>query len=62
MKRLIHKKKIDTITTVEFSYKDITIYQDGALVVLDKDHILELARLIDWERHDHEFYDRKNVQ
>jgi hypothetical protein len=61
MKRLIHKKKLDTITSVEFSYKDVTIYQDGSLVVLDKEQILEIARLIDWERHDHEFYERKNT-
>jgi hypothetical protein len=61
MKRLIHKKQLDVITSVEFSYKDVTITQDGALVVVDKEHILELARLIDWERHDNEFFDRKNV-
>lgn len=61
MKRLIHRKQLDTITQVEFSYKDVTIYQEGSLVVLDKEHILELARLIDWERHDNEFYERKNV-
>jgi hypothetical protein len=61
MKRLIHRKRLDVITMVEFSYKDVTIMQDGALVVVDKEHILELARLIDWERHDHEFFDKKDV-
>lgn len=58
MKRLIHGKQLDKITKVEFSYKDITIMQDGALVVIDKDQILELARLIEWERHDLEFYEQ----
>lgn len=60
MKRLIHKKQINRITQVEFSYNDITVIQDGSLVVLDKDEIIELARIINNERHDLEFYERRN--
>jgi hypothetical protein len=52
MKRLIHRKQLNKITSVEFSYNDVTITQDGALVVLDKDEILEIANLIVNERHD----------
>jgi hypothetical protein len=52
MKRLIHKKQLNVITSVEFSYNDVTVTQDGALVVLDKDEILEIANLIVNERHD----------
>lgn len=57
MKRIIHAKQLDKITSVEFSYNDLTIYQDGALIVLDKDQILELAQIIQNEKHDHEFYE-----
>jgi len=49
---------LDKITKVEFSYKDVTIYQDGDLVVIDKDQILELAQLIQNERNDREFYEK----
>ena len=56
-KRMIHNKQLDKITKVEFSYKDVTIYQDGDLVVVDKDQILELAQLIQNERNDKEFYE-----
>jgi len=35
----------------------VTIYQDGDLVVIDKDQILELAQLIQNERNDKEFYE-----
>jgi hypothetical protein len=52
MKRLIHKKQLNVITSVEFSYNDVTVTQDGALVVLDKDEILEIAQLIVNERKD----------
>jgi len=55
--RRIHNKQLDKITKVEFSYKDVTIYQDGDLVVIDKDQILELAQLIQNERNDNEFYE-----
>ena len=55
--RMIHNKQLDKITKVEFSYKDVTIYQDGDLVVIDKDQILELAQLIQNERNDKEFYE-----
>ena len=55
--RMIHNKQLDKITKVEFSYKDVTIYQDGDLVVIDKDQILELAQLIQNERNDNEFYE-----
>lgn len=54
---MIHNKQLDKITKVEFSYKDVTIYQDGDLVVVDKDQILELAQLIQNERNDKEFYE-----
>ena len=57
-KRIIHNKQLDKITKVEFSYKDVTIYQDGDLVVIDKDQILELAQLIQNERNDREFYEK----
>jgi len=36
----------------------VTIYQDGDLVVIDKDQILELAQLIQNERNDKEFYEK----
>jgi len=49
---------LDKITKVEFSYQDVTIYQDGDLVVIDKDQILELAQLIQNERNDREFYEK----
>lgn len=52
MKRLIHKKQLDVITSVEFHRKDVTIVQDGALVVLDKDQWLEIAQLIVNEQKD----------
>lgn len=55
--RIIHNKQLDKLTKVEFSYKDVTIYQDGDLVVIDKDQILELAQLIQNERNDQEFYE-----
>lgn len=40
------KIKLDKITTVEFSHKDISIWQDGSLVVLDNEQVLELAKEI----------------
>ncbi len=52
MKRLIHRKQLNKITSVDFSYNDVTITQDGALVVLDKEEILELALLISNELKD----------
>ena len=55
--KIIHAKQLDSITKVEFSYEDITVYQEGALVVLTKDEILELAQLIQAERHDQEYYE-----
>ena len=55
---MIHAKQLDKITKVEFSYKDVTIYQDGDLVVVDKDQILELAQFIQNERNDQEFYEK----
>lgn len=55
--KIIHAKQLDSITKVEFSYKDITIYQEGALVVITKDEVLELAQLIQAERHDQEYYE-----
>lgn len=57
MKRLIHKKQLDAITSVEFSYKDVSIWQEGALVVLTKDEVLEIAQLIENERKDLEIMD-----
>jgi hypothetical protein len=60
MKRLIHKKQLNIITSVEFSYKDVTILQEGSLVVLEKDEIIELARMIENERYDLEFYKRRS--
>ncbi len=58
-KRLIHKKQIDAITSIEFSYNDVSIWQDGALVVLTKEEVLKIAKLIEWERHDTEFYKKR---
>lgn len=55
--RIIHSKQLDRLTKVDFSYKDVIIYQDGDLVVIDKDQILELAQLIQNERNDQEFYE-----
>jgi hypothetical protein len=43
---LVRKIKLDKITTAEISYKDISIWQDGSLVILDKEQILELAQII----------------
>jgi hypothetical protein len=57
-KRLIHKKQLNKITFVKFSYEDVSIEQDGAIVVLDKDEIIEIARLIENERHDLEYYEK----
>lgn len=57
-KRLIHAKRINKITKVLFSYEDVSIEQDGALVVLDKDEIIEIARLIENERQDQEYYEK----
>jgi hypothetical protein len=59
MRRLIHKKQLNVITSVEFSYKDVTVTQEGALVVLDKDEILEIARLIENERMDNEIMEMR---
>ena len=58
MKRLIHKKQLDKITSVEFSYNDVSIWQEGALVVLTKDEVLELAQLISNERRDLEVMEK----
>lgn len=58
-KRLIHAKKLNKLTSVKFSYNDVSIEQDGDLVVLDKDEILELAQLIVNERKDQEFYQQR---
>jgi hypothetical protein len=58
MKRLIHRKKLNVITSVEFSYKDVTVLQEGSLVVLDKDEILEIAQLIVNERQDLEYMEK----
>ena len=62
MKRIIHKKQLNVITSVEFSYKDVTVMQDGSLVVLDKDEILQIARLIENERMDNEFMEMRRKQ
>lgn len=62
MKRLIHKKQLDVITSVEFSYKDVTILQDGSLVVLDKDQWLEIAQLIVNERKDLEIMESRRKE
>jgi hypothetical protein len=58
-KRLIHKKTINKITTAEFSYEDVSIWQEGALVLLTKLEIVELAQLIVNEEKDLEFFERK---
>lgn len=62
IERIIHKKQLNVITSVEFSYKDVCIMQDGALVVLDKAEILELARIITNEQNDLEFYRRRDMR
>lgn len=59
MKRIIHKKQLNVITSVEFSYKDVSVMQEGSLVVLDKDEILEIARLIENERKDNEYWEMR---
>jgi hypothetical protein len=58
-KRLIHKKTINKITTAEFSYEDVSIWQEGSLVLLTKLEIVELAQLIVNEEKDLEFFERK---
>jgi hypothetical protein len=45
-RRLIHNKTINKITKAEFSYEDVSIWQDGALVLLTKEEIVELAQII----------------
>jgi|RhiMethySRZTD1v2_1073278.scaffolds.fasta_scaffold993482_2 hypothetical protein len=55
-KRLIHRKRLNKITAVEFHENDVSIIQEETLVVLDKEEILELARLIENERRDQNFY------
>jgi hypothetical protein len=62
IRRIIHAKQLNKITAVQFSYKDLTITQDGALVVLDKNEILELAQLIKNEIKDKEFYESGRKQ
>jgi len=58
-KRLIHKKTINKITHAEFSYEDVSIWQEGSLVLLTKLEIVELAQLIVNEEKDLEFFERK---
>jgi hypothetical protein len=58
-KLLIHAKRLNKLTQAKFSYNDVSIEQDGDLVVLDKDEILELAQLIINERKDQEFYESR---
>ena len=57
--RLIHKKTINKITHAEFSYEDVSIWQEGSLVLLTKLEIVELAQLIVNEEKDLEFFERK---
>jgi hypothetical protein len=57
MKRIIHAKRLDKLTKVEFHIDDITIIQEGAIVVLYKEQILELARIITNEKFENEFYE-----
>jgi hypothetical protein len=59
IRKIIHAKRLNKITHVKFSYNDVSVEQDGDLVVLDKDEILELAQLIINERKDHEFYENR---
>jgi hypothetical protein len=54
--RVIHNKRINEGTQAFFSYEDVTITQDGSLVVLEKSEILDLARIIQNEINDREFY------
>jgi hypothetical protein len=61
-KQLIHNKQLNKITAVKFSYNDVTITQDGHLVVLDKYEILELAQLITNEINDQEFYRNRGIK
>jgi hypothetical protein len=51
-RRLIHKKRINKITEAEFSYEDVSIWQDGALVLLTKVENVELAQIIVNEEQD----------
>jgi hypothetical protein len=59
MKKLIHKKQINRMTSATFSYNDVVIVQEGEMVILEKDEILELAQLIQNERHDLEFFKKQ---
>ena len=58
VRKLIHNKQLNAITSVEFSYNDLTILQDGHMILLEKDEVLELAQLIQNERKDQEYYDQ----
>jgi hypothetical protein len=55
-KRLIHKKRLNDITLVEFHGDDISIFQEESMVILDKAEIIELAQIIMNEEHDLQFY------
>ncbi len=44
------KWQLDKITKIEFSKKDISIWQDNSLVMLGKEQVFELVELI--EKHD----------
>lgn len=59
IRKLIHAKKLNKITQAKFSYNDVSIEQDGHLVVLDKEEILELAQLIVNEIKDKEWYENR---
>lgn len=60
-KLLIHAKQLNKITHVKFSQNDVSITQDGDLVVLDKYEILELAQLITNELNDREFFRNRGI-
>lgn len=54
--KLIQKKRLNKITMVEFYEKDLAFRQENDYIILDKTEILELARMIQNESRDLEFY------
>jgi hypothetical protein len=54
MKSALIKVDLDDITKVDFSYNDVTIWQDGSFVILRKDEVLKLAEIIESEKQKNE--------
>lgn len=60
-KLMIQAKQINNVTKARFSEVDVCIYQDGDMVILYKDEILELAKLIQNEKIDQAYYKRRDL-